>query len=53
MLSQNDIANFQAIYLKRFGKEITKEEAYAKGVKIITLMKNIYKPIPKDFKLNN
>lgn len=47
MLTNQDIQNFQAIYKKNFGKEISKEEAYEQGIKLITLMKNIYKPIPK------
>lgn len=53
MISEQDIQNFQAIYKKNFGKEISQEEAYTQGIKLITLMKNIYRPIPKDFELKD
>lgn len=33
------------LYHKRFGKEISREEAYEKGVKLMRLVEIIYKPI--------
>ena len=45
MLSDKQIKEFQIIYKKRFNKKITREEALAKGVKLISLMKLIHKPI--------
>lgn len=33
------------LYRKRFGKEISWEAAYEKGVKLMRLVKIIYKPI--------
>ena len=45
MLTDEQIENFQAIYKKRFGKEISREEAFEKGMKLVNLLKNIYKPI--------
>lgn len=47
MISDKRITEYQAMYKKRFGKEISKEMAYEQGIKLITLMKHIYKPIPQ------
>ena len=33
------------MYKKRFGKEITREEAYEKGVKLMRLVEIIYQPM--------
>ncbi|MFZ2556170.1 MAG: hypothetical protein WAZ27_04540 [Minisyncoccia bacterium] len=46
-LSDEHIARFQALYLKRFGKEISKEEARDKGIKLFRLMTLIYRPMTK------
>lgn len=48
MLSHEQITNFQALYRKRFGREITREEAYEKGVKLMRLVEIIYKPMTED-----
>ncbi len=48
MLSDEQIKKFQAIYKNRFGTEISKEEAYEKGVKLVRLMELIYKPMTKN-----
>jgi len=45
MLSDEDIEKFREIYKSRFGKEITKEEAYAKGVSLLRLVELVYKPM--------
>jgi len=48
MLSEEQITKFQKLYKNRFGVEISREEAYEKGVKLIRLVELIYKPITKD-----
>jgi hypothetical protein len=45
MLSEEQIAKFQAIYRKCFGEEISKDEASKRGTKLIQLIELIYKPI--------
>ena len=45
MLSDEQVAKFQDIYRKRFGKEISKADALEKGIKLVRLMKIIYNPI--------
>jgi len=44
-LSKEQITQFQILYKKRFGKEICREEAYEKGVKLARLMELIYRPM--------
>ncbi len=44
-LSDKDLADFQALYKKQFGKEISKAEALEQGTKLIQLMKLVYKPM--------
>jgi hypothetical protein len=45
MLSDEQITKFQTLYKNRFGKEISREEAYEKGAKLIRLVELIYKPM--------
>lgn len=45
MLSNEQITKFQALWKNRFGKEISREEAYEKGSKLIRLVELIYKPM--------
>jgi hypothetical protein len=45
MLSNEQIIKFQTLYKNRFGKEIGREEAYEKGIKLIRLIELIYKPM--------
>ena len=45
VLSDKKIADFQAIYKARFGKEISREEAIEKGIKLLRLIEIIYKPM--------
>ena len=45
MLSHEQITNFQALYKNRFGREISREEAYEKGAKLMRLVEIIYKPM--------
>lgn len=48
MLSKEQITKFQKLYKNRFGVEISREQAYEKGIKLIRLVELIYKPITKD-----
>jgi len=45
MLSDEQITKFQMLYKKHFGKEISREEALEKGIKLIRLVELIYKPM--------
>jgi len=45
MLSNEQITKFQTLYRNRFGKEISREEAYEQGVRLIRLVELIYKPM--------
>ena len=45
MLSDKQIETFQAVYKTKFGKEISREEAYEKGSKLINLIKLAYRPM--------
>jgi hypothetical protein len=45
VLTDEQIEKFQDIYFKRFGKEISKEDACEQGVKLIRLMQIVYNPI--------
>lgn len=48
VLSDTDITVFQELYRKELGIEISREEAYEKGIKLLTLMSAIYKPMTKE-----
>ncbi len=48
MLSDEQIKQFQILYKKRFGKEISREESYEKGAKLIRLVELIYKPMTEN-----
>lgn len=45
MLSDERIVKLQALYKKHFGKELSKEDAYEKGAKLVRLVQLVYKPI--------
>jgi uncharacterized protein involved in exopolysaccharide biosynthesis len=44
-LSDDDILSFQALYKSELGIEISREDAYEKGMKLLGLMSTIYKPM--------
>ena len=48
MLTDEQIKKFQAIYRKRFGKEISKEAALEQGIKLVRLMQIIHRPMTKE-----
>ncbi len=45
VLSDEDIVKFQALYKGEFGMEISREDAYEKGIKLLRLMSVVYKPM--------
>lgn len=44
-LSDEQFAKFQTLYKNRFGRDISREEAYEKGVKLLRLFQLIYHPM--------
>lgn len=38
-ISEEKIEQFRGLYLSKLGKEITKEEAYKQGIKLVRLVK--------------
>lgn len=48
VLSDDDIRKFQEVYKERFGKEISKEDAYEQGIKLLRLMAVVYQPMTKE-----
>lgn len=52
VLLDDDIMKFQALYKSEFGMEISREDAYEKGIKLLRLMFSVYKPITeKEYEL--
>jgi hypothetical protein len=47
-LTDENIASFQEIYKNKFGKEISREDAYEKASKLVRLMQIVYKPMTKE-----
>ena len=48
MLSREDVVEYQQIYKKVHGKEISYDQALEEGIKLIRLFEIFLKPIPKD-----
>ena len=48
MLSREDVVEYQKIYKKVHGKEISYEQALEEGIKLIRLFEIILKPLNKD-----
>ncbi len=48
MLSDEQVTKFQALYKRQFGREITKDEALEKGIKLVRMMQLIYKPMTQE-----
>lgn len=44
-LDNEQITKFQTLYKSRFGKEISREEAYEKGIKLMRLVELTYQPM--------
>ena len=51
VLSDEQIREFQAIYKEHFGTEISKEEAYTNGLKLLQLIRILYIPPGKSKKV--
>jgi hypothetical protein len=47
-LPKEAIQKFQALYKNRFGKEISEDEAYDKGAKLLQLMTLVYHPMTRE-----
>lgn len=45
VLSDEHIREFQKLYEEHFGVQISKEDAYENGVKLLRLISLIYRPI--------
>jgi len=45
MLTNQQITKFQAIYKARFNKDLSRDEALEKGIKLVRMMQLIYKPM--------
>ncbi len=52
MLSREQIKKFQTLYKNRFGKVLSREQAYEQGVKLLRLIELIYRPITEAEYLN-
>ena len=48
LLLDADIRKFQELYKARFGMDISREEALAKGTQLLRLMELVYKPMSKE-----
>ncbi len=48
MLSNKQITKYQILYKKRFGRRISREEAYEQGAKLIRLIELIYRPMTEE-----
>ena len=47
-LTDDDIKKFQALYKSELGLEISREDAYEKGIKLLRLMSAVYKPMTEE-----
>jgi len=45
VLSDSDIIKFQKLFEKELGRKISKQEAYEQGIKLLILVKVIWKPM--------
>ena len=48
VLSDENIRKFQELYKEHFGVEISKEDAYENGTKLLRLISLIYRPIDEE-----
>ena len=47
MISEGMVKKFRKLYKEKFGKEISKKEAYEQGIKLLKLVQVIYRPLLK------
>jgi len=48
MLTRSQVEKFQEIYKKEYGKEISYGDALENAIKLIEMIRQIYKPIKKE-----
>jgi transcription termination factor NusB len=48
MLSEQDVTDFQLLFKKEFGIEISRDEALEEGLKLVSLMQNVYQPMTQE-----
>ena len=48
MISNEELEEFKAIYKKRFGTELSNQDALEKATRLLTLMKIVYKPMTRE-----
>ena len=48
MLTDAQIVKFQMLYKEQFGKEISRQEALEKGIKLVRIVELVYKPITQE-----
>ncbi len=57
MFSSDEIKSFQALWQQQFGETISHEFAVEQATALISLMKNIYRPMTKEefkkYQINN
>lgn len=51
-LSKESIKEFKRIYKQKFGEEISDQDAYKQGTKLVNLIKIIYKPKKRNIPSN-
>lgn len=49
VLSRKAVEEYQMIYKKTFGEEISYDQALEQGIRLLRLMKMIYSPIKKEW----
>lgn len=47
MLTDQQVEEFRKIYKDKFHEEISDEEIHKQGIQLISLVRLIYKPIPR------
>jgi hypothetical protein len=48
VLSDENTISFQTLYKEHFGKDLSKEEAYEQGMKLLSLVSVIYRPMTSE-----
>lgn len=43
-IQEQQITEFQKLYKEEYGEDISKEEAYDKGLRLVQLIQAVYKP---------
>ncbi len=52
MLTENQVLKFRKIYKEKYGKDISKKEAYEQGIKLVGLMQTVINLLEKEI-INN